>query len=212
LVLIAPIAILWADVGWAVRFDVLRDFQKLFFVPVVIAFFRYSDAGARVALSFLASCIALLALALATTFFPQLQWWQSWGPGVPVKNYITQSAEFAIAAFWLIYLALDAWKAGSRTFSIRCGCIAFLFFGHLIFVVTSRTELLILAILSLVTAAKWFGRKGLVSGLIALPIVALVAWSTSSYLRDRIQTTIADIQTYPLHGDETSTGFRMVFW
>jgi len=212
LVALAALGMLWADVSWAERFGGLRQFQKLLFFPVVIAYFRYSDAGMRVALSFLASCIALLAVALATALWPDLQWWQSWGPGVPVKNYITQSAEFTISAFWLLYLAVDAWRAGARRFAIAAVGIACAFIGLIAFVVTSRTELLIILVFLLTFAARWYGRKGLLLCLIALPCVMLVAWSTSGYLRERIDTTLTDIQSYRSRGEATSTGFRLEFW
>ena len=174
-----------ADVSWADRFHGLREFQKLLFVPVVLAYFRNSDVGMRVVLSFLASCMVLLVVALATALWPSLQWWQSWGSGVPVKNYITQSAEFTISAFWLLYLAVNAWRAGARKTSIIAVCVACAFIGFILFVVTSRTELVIVIIFLPVFAAKWYGRKGLAWCLIALPCAMFIAWSTSSYLRAR---------------------------
>jgi O-antigen ligase len=212
LAMLAVLGMLWADVDWTERYDGLREFAKLLFVPVVLTYFRQSDAGMRVVLGFLASCIVLLAVALATALWPNLQWWESWGPGVPVRNYITQSAEFTISAFWLLYLALDAWRGGARRFFIAAASIACAFIGLIIFIVTSRTALVVIPVLLLVFVAKWYGRRVFLWCMIVLPCAALIAWSTSSYLRLNIESTISEIQSYRARGRITSTGYRLEFW
>jgi O-antigen ligase len=207
----AVLGMLWADATWKESFDGLRQFDKLLFIPVLLAYFRESDFGIRAALAFVASCIGLLALSLTTVLWPDLQWWQSWGPGVPVKNYITQSAEFAISAFFLFYLSVEAWKMAAFRFSITAWLIATTFIGFMLFVVTSRTELVAIAALTIVFGARRYGWRGLLFSAATLGVIALVAWSTSSSLRTRINKTEPDMQTYRSDNVSTSTGYRLEF-
>jgi len=163
-------------------------------------------------MSFIASCIVLLILSILTALWPELQWWQSWGPGVPVKNYVTQSAEFAISAFCLLYLSIDAWKAGAFRFSIAACLFASTFIGFMLFIVTSRTELIGITTLIVAFGARLYAWKGLILGVVSLGIIALISWNTSSYLRRRINKTESDMQTYRSATVFTSTGYRLEFW
>jgi len=212
LVLWAALGMLWADASWKESFDGLRQFQKLLFIPVVLAYFRQSNVGMQAVMSFIASCIVLLILSIITALWPALQWWQSWGPGVPIKNYVTQSAEFAISAFCLFYLSIDAWKAGACRLSIAGSIVAFAFIGLMLFVVTSRTELVGIAALTVAFSVRLYGWKGLLFGVATLGIFALIAWNTSSYLRTRINKTESEMQTYRSDTVFTSTGYRLEFW
>jgi O-antigen ligase len=209
----AAIGISWADTTWRESLEGLRQFDKLLYVPILLAYFRQSStSGTRVLIAFLASCIILLALSLATALWPSLQWWQSWGPGVPAKNYITQSAEFGIAAFCLFYISHDSWCAGASRFSIATLLVALLFVFVMFFVVTSRTELVTVAVLLIVFGARLYCWKGFIYAVVAIAIIGGFAWSTSDYLRTRVETTISDLQAYKPEGEITSTGFRIDFW
>ena len=141
----AALGTLWVDTTWTESFAGLRQFQKLLFIPVIAYLFSSTSCGMQVAAGFIASCIALLTVSLIITLWPEIQWWHTRFPGVPVKSYITQSAEFAIAAFCLFYVSIDAWKVQAFKVSIITSLIAFVFIGNMIFVVTSRTELLVIA-------------------------------------------------------------------
>ena len=208
----AAFGMLWADASWKESFEGLRQFQKLLFIPIVLAYFRQSNFGMPAVIGFIASCVILLMLSIITALWPALQWWQSWGPGVPVKSYVTQSAEFAISAFCLFYISIDAWKAGARRFSIAASIIAFVFIGFMLFIVTSRTELIGIAALTVAFSVRLSGWKALPVGAATLGIFALIAWNTSSYLRTRINQTESDMQTYRSDTVFTSTGYRLEFW
>jgi O-antigen ligase len=208
----AAVGILWADASWKESIDGLRQFDKVLFIPVVVAYFRRSDFAVPAVLAFIASCVVLLALSVVTAFWPELQWWRSWGPGVPVKNYVTQSAEFAISAFCLFYISVDAWKAHAYRFSIVAIIIAGAFIGFMLFVVTSRTELVGIAALVVAFGARLYGWKGLLGGVATLCIIVSISWATSTYLRTRIFQTESDMKTYRSDILITSTGYRLEFW
>jgi O-antigen ligase len=80
------------------------------------------------------------------------------------------------------------------------------------FVVTSRTELVTVAVLLIVFGARLYCWKGFIYAVVAVAIIGGFAWSTSDYLRTRVETTISDLQAYKPEGEITSTGFRIDFW
>jgi O-antigen ligase len=207
----AALGMLWVDTTWAESFAGLRQFQKLLFIPVLLAYFRYSNCAMRVAAGFITSCIALLMLSLMIALWPEIQWWQTRYPGVPVKDYIAQSAEFSISAFCLFYFSVDAWKAQAHIFAIITSLIAFLFIGDIIFVATSRTELIVIAALIVLFGVRLYGCKGLLMSVVALSVFMLFAWNTSNYLRARIDNTEREIQSYHTDKEITSTGYRLEF-
>jgi O-antigen ligase len=212
LFVLAALGMLWADASWKESLESLGQFRKLLFIPVALAYFRQSNFGMPTFIGLIASCIVLLALSIITALRPELQWWQPSLPGVPVKNYITQSAEFAISAFCLFYLSIDAWKAGAYRFSIAACVVASTFIGFMLFIVTSRTELVGIIALIVAFSGRLYGWKGLLFGVATLGIIAVIAWNTSSYLRTRINATKSDMQTYRSDTVFTSTGYRLEFW
>ncbi len=207
----AALAMLWADATWTESLGGLLQFQKLIYIPLVLAYFRRSDCGMRAAAGFLASCIALLLLSVTTALWPALQWWQSWGPGVPVKNYVTQSAEFAIAAFWLLCLAAAAWNAAAYRWAIAAAAAAAAFLGFMLFVVSSRTELVGVIVLAVALGMRLSGWKGAILGVASLIVIASAAWMASPYLRQRVADTVSDIRAYRSTSPITSTGYRIEF-
>lgn len=212
LVVWAALGMLWVDTTWTESFVALSQFYKLLFIPVLLAYFGHSKCGMQVIAAFVASCITLLALSLVFALWPEIQWRSAKPyPGVPVKTYISQSAEFAISAFGLFYFSVEAWKARARGYAIIASLVAFAFIGDIIFVATSRVELIAIAVLIVLLGARLYGWKGALSGAAALGLVIVFAWNTSSYLRTRIDQTKFEIQTYRTDKIITSTGLHLEY-
>lgn len=207
----AALGMLWVGTSWTESFAGLLQFYKLLFIPVLLSYFRHSICGMRVAAGFIASCIALLTVSLIITLWPEIQWWHTRFPGVPVKSYITQSAEFAISAFCLFYFSVVAWKAQAHRLAIIASFIAFVFIVDIIFVATSRTELIVIAVLIILFGARLYGWKGSLLGAAALSFIIVFAWNTSSYLRTRIDETKREFHAYRIDGALTSTGYHVEF-
>jgi hypothetical protein len=208
----AALGILWTDASWTESFAGLRAFHKLFFIPVLFAYFRHSSRCLQTVVWFFASCTVLLALSFIITIWPKIQWWHSLSPGVPFKNYITQSTEFAISAFFFFYLAVDAWKAREHIFSILIFLVGFAFIGNIVFVATSRTELIVIAALTILFGAQRYGWKGSLTSVVILGVAAVAAWNASSYLRTRVDSAIWEVQTYRTDNRITSSGQRLESW
>src|ERR1700745_2298423 len=111
--LLAAIGMLWADVSWSERVAGLSGFHKLLCVPLLLAQFRRSPRARWAIIGFLVSSVVLLVISWALVLTPGLTW-RGKELGVPVKNYIMQSAVFAICAFALIGEATALWRARTR--------------------------------------------------------------------------------------------------
>jgi O-antigen ligase len=100
---LAVIGTLWADGPWAERLHGIGPVAKLLAIPFLIYHFERSTRGVPVLIAFLVSCVLLLAMSWIVAFDPRLalkavpvkDYYGVAVHGVPVKNYIDQSQEFA---------------------------------------------------------------------------------------------------------------------
>src|SRR5690606_26781321 len=95
----ASLGMLWAAVSLASRFAGFSGFVKLLLIPLLLMQFSRSERGMPVLIGFLASCALLLLVSGLMTLTPRGRAF-GYGKtyGVPVKDYIAQSAEFTICA------------------------------------------------------------------------------------------------------------------
>src|SRR5215203_4319578 len=70
LLLLAALAMLWADVAFSERLSGLSAFRFILAIPAAILHFRHSQNAHWVLAGFLISCTALLALSWALFLFP----------------------------------------------------------------------------------------------------------------------------------------------
>jgi O-antigen ligase len=208
--LLAALGMLWADIPWSERFDGLGGFHKLLAIPFALAQFRRSDAGMRVVAAFFASLMAVLVASFALALIPGLTW-RGDHFGVPVRDYIWQSGVFLLCAFALSGLALDLRQRGSRRWALALALLIVILVINIAFVATGRTTLVAAAILLIVFGFKWFGWKGA----IVAAFVGVLLWgalsASSQYLRERITTTVSEVDDYRSGNSPTSTGLRLEF-
>lgn len=204
------LGVLWAHAPWADRLENAVSFQRLLMIPLLILYFRHSESGWRVVVGYLASCTVLLALSLTTALWPSV--WRPDNPGVPVRDQIAQSAEFAMCAFGLGYLALDAWHAKKFWRAAALLALILVFLGNLVFIATSRAELVVIAVLIVAGAARQWGWGGAVAGVVALISLAILAWTASDYLRGRLKHGVWEFEQYRTNNRPTSIGLRLAWW
>ena len=88
----------WTVDGWPVGFQGLLPVAKLLAIPLLLYHYERSERGHWVLFAFVAACVLLMGLSWVTYF-------ADWKPspvgiaGVPVRNYIDQSHEFALCLF-----------------------------------------------------------------------------------------------------------------
>jgi O-antigen ligase len=208
--LLAAVGVLWADVSWAERLSGLSRFHRLLFIPLLLLHFRRSERGAWVLWGFLASAFALLLASWASLLIPALASREN-VVGVPVKEYISQSAEFVVCAFAVLAWACEA--ARQRRWRLALGLVvaALLFIADILFVVSSRAALLVILVLLLLLAFRELRWKGVIGALALSCVAAAAIWSTSPYLRDRLTTSVTEFEAYRDNNAANSTGLHLEF-
>jgi O-antigen ligase len=208
--LLAAIGMLWADVSLAERLSGLSRFHRLLFIPLLLLHFQRSDRGVWVLWGFLASTFAVLVVSWASLLIPALASREN-VVGVPVKEYISQSAEFVVCAFGLLAWACEA--ARQRRWRLALGLVvaALFFLADILFVVSSRAALLVSLALLLLLAFKELRWKGVVVALLLGCVAAAAIWSASPYLRDRLTTSVTELKAYREENAANSTGLHLEF-
>jgi O-antigen ligase len=208
---LGAIGMLWADVSWSERIAGLSGFHKLLFIPLLLAQFRRSGHARWAIIGFLASAVVLLAVSWVLVFFPALYWRGIRSPGVPVKDYIMQSAIFAICAFGLIGEAAAVWRTRARL-SLGLLLLAAAFVANIVYVSTARTTLVVLTVMLLLWGLRQFGWKGALGAALTGIILAGAVWVSSPYLRERISGSMKEMQTYESGQVNSPTGLRIEYW
>jgi len=157
---LAILGMSWADDSWTVRLDGLRPVAKLLAMPFLFYHFQRSQRGHWALVAFLASCSVLLAVSFIAFFAPDLKIEATKFPGVPVRNYIDQSQEFAICIFALLVIVLTLMEKRRMALAIFCGGMALGFYLNMTFVALARTAVLYAPVLEILFAAKYFTHEG----------------------------------------------------
>jgi len=212
LVVLGVLGMMWGDVSLAERMGPIKSFLRLLAIPLLLVHFRNSERGLWVVASFLVSTCALLAASWLLAIWPSLSFRPAWHPGVPVKDYIIQSSEFAICAFALAHLSISAWRSGRRLAAGAMAMLALVFLVNIFFVAAARSALIVLAVLLVVLVFQRFDWKGATAALIAGALMAGAVWATSPYLRGRVLGVITEIDEYRTQDKGTSSGYRLEFW
>src|SRR5262245_25419025 len=207
---LAAIGMLWADVSWSERVAGLSGFHKLLCIPLLLAQFRRSPQARWAVIGFLVSSVALLAISWALVLTPGLTW-RGKELGVPVKNYIMQSAVFAICAFALIGQAAELWRTRTRLVAVLLLLAAAVLAPHRLRVDGTH-------------ASRRHSRRAgsarsaaiRVEGRGCCPVIGSVlagaVWMSSPYLRRRVSAAVEEAQAYGPKNVNTSVGLRFEYW
>ena len=202
---------LWADVSLRERLWGIDGYLKLLCIPLLLAQYRRSPNGTWVVFSFFAASLALLVVSWAMALMPGLPW-RGKLVGIPVKDYIAQSAIFTLCAFAALGYATDAWQTGRRQLALLLVGTAAAFFANIGYVETGRTTLATIGVLVPLFGFRKFGWKGMAAASLVGGVLAGLIWTTSPYLRSRISHIPEEIARYQAENEPTSTGARLDFW
>jgi O-antigen ligase len=214
LVVLGGVGMLWADVPWAERLGGIGSFIKLLIIPLLLHQFYRSDAGRQVLVGFLGSCVVLLVVSWSLWIWPGMPWpgTVKYSIGVPVKDYIAQSAMFTICALVIIRLAYDKWKDGHRRLALALIVLTVLFFLNVLYVATSRTYLVVFPLLLLVFGYQAFGWKAAIGLVVGCLVLAMAAWPSATFLRGRVSSFFDEIRLYQPTASPTPAGQRLEYW
>jgi O-antigen ligase len=209
---LALIGTLWSDAAWGARLYAVGPTAKLLMLPVLFYHYQRSARGMWVFVAFLASCTLVMAMSWIVAFDPRLALKPDAEYGVPVKNYIDQSQEFALCAVVLAYPIVTLLQAKRVLPALLLGAIALSFVVSMAFVTVSRTALVTMPIMLAVFALihlKW--RANLII-LCAAIVLSGLAWMASPQLRSTIEKFTRDYRIYKELNQPTSIGLRLEFW
>jgi O-antigen ligase len=183
----------------------------LFAIPFLIYHFERSERGAWAFVAFLLSCALLMVLSWIVAFAPEFKLTVTASDGVPVKNYIDQSQEFALCMVGLGPVIMTLYR--QRRFALASACTVLVagFFANMAFVVSARAALVYVPALVALFAFMHLSRRATLLAFCGIVLTAAIVWCTSPYLRGRI----ADISTeydYYQQNVPRSTGQRLEYW
>lgn len=138
-------------------------------------------------------------------------WHTNWAPGVVVHDTIAQSTIFLICSFALIWAVRDFLLERKWWPAVGLSALAALFLLNLIFVATSRADVVVAPVLIILLGWRWLKWKGAILACIATAILATSAWMSSPYLRARLQQAIDNVQTYRATGMHNDVGDHIEF-
>ncbi|MBQ8104161.1 MAG: O-antigen ligase family protein [Afipia sp.] len=210
---LAVIGTLWStDIPWAARLQGINPVAKLIAIPILIRHFEKSGRGLWVALAFLASCTAVMLASWLMFMDHRLAFDPMRTVGVPVKNYIAQSQEFALCAFAAFGAAVYLLRAQGKIWAVVLIVLGIGFLANMVFVASSRTVFVCIPVLFVVFAAKHFSRRGFLLLMAVVVAAGAIAWSSSPYLRIRTAMIGIEYQNYRDSNAVTSVGERLEFW
>jgi len=212
LVLLGVAGMLWADVTWLERWKGLDSFLKLLAIPLLLVQFRRSERGTWVFAGYLLSCVALLAVTAIVIAVPPLAATFLHLDNVIVKNAATQSGEFVICIFGLLYLMVSTGEQKRWPWALACAAIILAMLANIFYFSTGRTALVTIFVLFALLALKIRNVKTITKLLAAAIVLGIIAWMSSPYLRSRTEALQIEAQIYEKTNARTSTGERLEFW
>ncbi len=209
---LAVVGALWSDALWGERLYAVGPTAKLLMLPVLLYHFERSARGVQVFIAFLVSCALLMAMSWMVAFDPGLALKSGAEYGVPVKNYIDQSQEFALCAVALAYPVITLLRAKRTWLAALLIALALSFVVNMMFVIVSRTALVTMPIMLAVFALLHLKWRSIVIIACATAVLGGLAWATSPHLRWTATTFLRDYQLYKERNIPTSIGMRLEFW
>jgi len=213
LVVLAILGMLWSDAPLSARLYALSPLTKLLALPLLFYHFERSARGMWVFMAFLISCGLLSIVSWLVMLDPSLSIKRDGVErGIFVKNYIDQSQEFALCTVMLAYpvvTLLRQKKIGPALLLIMVG-VGFIL--NMAFVIVSRTAMVTLPVMLAIFALLHLRRRTSAMIVIAMIVLAGLAWGASPQLRRTTDTFSSDYQLYKEQNAATSIGLRLEFW
>lgn len=201
------IGMTYASVPWSDRWiDVLKWRTMLWFF-VLLSLFDEERWKTRLLVTFVAGT----AVALVASFMTAAGWFTLWrGPDALLRNSVTQSMGFAVAALACLWMFLE--KTLQEQMRWIAPVLGLFYVANIVFITSGRSGYVILGIgcaVLLLWKAAPLQRLAIVIG---LSLAAILAFSLSSRMQDKIVLGVDEW----IHESElttiTSMGLRRVYY
>ena len=212
LFVLAAIGTFWSDAPWGTRLYAISPTAKLLVLPALFYHFERSSRGLWAFIAFLVSCTLLMATSWIVAFDPRLALKSGAEYGIPVKNYIDQSQEFALCAVALAHPIATFLRTRRFLLAALLSSIAASFVVNMTFVIVSRTALVTMPIMLAAFALLHLRRRQVVMLVCVIPILAGGAWMASPTLRVKTAAFAEDYRLYKERNEPTSIGLRLEYW
>ena len=209
---LALLGTLWSDAPWGARLYAIGPSAKLLVLPVMFYHYERSARGIWVFAAFLVSCALLIVMSWIVALDPALALKSGASYGVPVKNYIDQSQEFALCAVALAYPVITLLRAKKILLAVLLVALSLSFIVNMMFVIVSRTAMVTMPIMLAVFTLLHLKWRSVVAIMGLLAVLAGLAWATSPQLRRIGGTFTRDYRLYKEQNIPTSIGLRLEFW
>jgi O-antigen ligase len=208
---LAMVGVLWSEGPWSASLHGINPVSKLLVIPLLLYHFQRSQGGMWVFAAFLGSCTLLMILSWIVLFVPEFKIARTVSDGVPVKNYIDQSQEFALCAFALARPALILFRERQwgRRF-VGCMVLILAFVANMLFVASARTALIYMTVLLVLFALLHLRRRAMLAFFAGTAVAGMLVWTTSPYLRQRIADIAVEYRGYD--NKLVSTAQRLNYW
>ena len=203
---------LWSNAPWGERLYAVGPTAKLLMLPVLFYHFERSARGIWVFAAFLVSCALLMLMSWIVAFDPRLALKSGAEYGVPVKNYIDQSQEFALCAVAIGYPFITLLRTKSTWLAALLAGVSLSFVVNMLFVSVSRTALVTMPIMVAVFALLHLRWRSIVVITCAAVVAGALAWAASPKLRSTVASFLSDYELYQERDVPTSIGLRLVYW
>jgi len=209
---LAATGTLWSDVDWTGRIYSVGPVAKLLALPALLYHFQRSSRAMWVFVAFLVSCMLLMAMSWIVAIDPRLALKAGAQYGVPVKNYIDQSQEFALCAVALAYPITTLIRAKRILPAALLAVLALSFVVNMMFVAVSRTSLVAIPVMLGIFALLHLQWRSTIIIFCTLALVAGLTLILSPQLRWTATTFVRDYEFYRERNLPTSIGMRLEFW
>jgi hypothetical protein len=209
---LAAVGTLWSNAPWSERLYAVGPVAKLLMLPVLFYHFERSARGVPALTAFLVSCALVMVLSWIVAFDPGLALKPGAEYGVPVKNYIDQSQEFALCAVVLAYPIAGLLRANRTLLAGLLIAVSLSFVVNMMFVSVSRTALVTMPIMLAVFALLHLKLRNIAIVVCATVVLGGLGWAASPSLRWTTETFLRDYQIYKERNIPTSIGMRLQFW
>ena len=132
----------------------MNSFLKLLVIPLLLVQFRRSEHGNWVFAGYLLSCVALLVVTTIVIAVPPLAATFLQVDNVIVKNAATQSGEFVICIFGLLYLMVGTSEQKRWQWALACVAVILAMLANIFYFSTGRTALVTIFVLFVLLALK----------------------------------------------------------